>query len=138
MSPETDKALANILQKGLELAEKTGHFIVDQTTDVVQQFIYWRLCMHSIYVLVSGIVLYILYRWIKQVWKWGNEETDYDGGALMFALIILIISIAGAGIFFISNLLDVIKLIVAPKVYLIEYAVELVKNVNVSQKNGGK
>ena len=39
---ETDKQLAEILKKGLETAEKTGNFIVEQAPDLIRQLLIFK------------------------------------------------------------------------------------------------
>ena len=39
---KTDDQLAKILQKGIEVAEKSGQFIIEQAPDLIQQLIIWK------------------------------------------------------------------------------------------------
>ena len=66
---ETDKQLAEILKKGLETAEKTGNFIVEQAPDLIRQLLIWKTVEHSIYVIMGISLIIYFYRWTKKVAK---------------------------------------------------------------------
>ena len=50
---KTDEQLAEILKKGLEAAEKTGNFVVEQAPDLIQQLIVWKTCEYILLILIS-------------------------------------------------------------------------------------
>ena len=128
---ETDKQLAEIFKKGLETAEKTGNFIVEQAPDLIRQLLIWKTVEYSVYVILGISLIIYFYRWTKKVAKEIKEnEDDFEGyfgdsianifiaiGQLTF-LIIAMLLIAG-------NLQDLIQIVFAPKIYLIEYSAKL-------------
>ena len=133
---KTDEQLAKILQKGIEVAEKSGHFIIEQAPDLIQQLIIWKSVSYIFNILVGLSLLYACYQWYKMVKNkieknnnnnnkgilWDEDFEDYPG-LIIGGLFIVIISIS---ILFIS-IHNLIQIIIAPKIWLIEYTMNLIK-----------
>ena len=128
---ETDKPLAEILKKGLETAEKTGNFIVEQAPDLIRQLLIWKTVEYSVYVILGISLIIYFYRWTKKVSKEMKENEDDFEDYFMdsFANILITIgqlSLLITGIILIAeNLQDLIQIVFAPKIYLIEYSAKL-------------
>ena len=128
---ETDKQLAEILKKGLETAEKTGNFIVEQAPDLIRQLLIWKTVEYSVYVILGISLIIYFYRWTKKVSKEMKENEDDFEDYFMdsFANILITIgqlSLLITGIILIAeNLQDLIQIVFAPKIYLIEYSAKL-------------
>ena len=128
---ETDKQLAEILKKGLETAEKTGNFIVEQAPDLIRQLLIWKTVEYSVYVILGIYLIIYFYRWTKKVSKEMKENEDDFEDYFMdsFANILIAIgqlSLLITGIILIAeNLQDLIQIVFAPKIYLIEYSAKL-------------
>ena len=128
---ETDKQLAEILKKGLETAEKTGNFIVEQAPDLIRQLLIWKTVEYSVYVIIGISLIVYFYRWTKKVTKEMKENEDDFEDYFMdsFANILITIgqlSLLITGIILIAeNLQDLIQIVFAPKIYLIEYSAKL-------------
>lgn len=119
MSNELDQVLSKAIEKGIEMAEKTGEFVIDQAPDLIQQFYHWHIAKESLVILVC-ITIAILFIKIWNKFFDSDEYEELDEGAaiyLAFMVIILIISF----IISISALLELLQIIIAPKLYLIEY-----------------
>lgn len=128
---ETDKQLAEILKKGLETAEKTGNFIVEQAPDLIRQLLIWKTVEHSVYVILGISLIIYFYRWTKKVSK-KMKENEYDFEAYFMHSITNIFSTIGQLTFLIigmilipQNLQYLIQIVFAPKIYLIEYSSKL-------------
>ncbi len=128
---ETDKQLAEILKKGLETAEKTGNFIVEQAPDLIRQLLIWKTVEYSVYVILGISLIIYFYRWTKKVSKEMKENEDdfEDYFTDSFANILIAIgqlSLLIIGMILIAeNLQDLIQIVFAPKIYLIEYSAKL-------------
>ena len=128
---ETDKQLAEILKKGLETAEKTGNFIVEQAPDLIRQLLIWKTVEYSIYVIMGISLIIYFHRWTKKVTKEMKEKKDdYEDYFMSSFSNILIavgqISFLIIGIVLIAvNLHSLIQIVFAPKIYLIEYTAQL-------------
>ena len=124
---ETDKQLAEILKKGLETAEKTGNFIVEQAPDLIRQLLIWKTVEYSVYVILGISLIIYFYRWTKKVSKEMKENEDYFMDS--FANILIAIgqlSLLIIGMMLIAeNLQDLIQIVFAPRIYLIEYSAKL-------------
>lgn len=128
---ETDKQLAEILKKGLETAEKTGNFIVEQAPDLIKQLLIWKTVEYSIYVIMGISLIIYFYRWTKKVSK-EMKENEYDfEDYFMDSVSSIFIAIGQmtiliVGVLLISeNLHSLIQIVFAPKIYLIEYTANL-------------
>ena len=128
---ETDKQLAEILKKGLETAEKTGNFIVEQAPDLIRQLLLWKTVEYSVYVVIGISLILYFYRWTKKVTKEMKENEDdfedYFMGSIANIFIALgQITFLMIGMILITeNLQDLIQIVFAPKIYLIEYSAKL-------------
>ena len=127
MNTETDKQIAEILKKGLEVAEKSGNFVIEQAPDLVKQLITYKTIETSICVLIEITLMYLIFRYFKYLYKKNNEDSDflYDNefhfGGITITFVLSILCFF-AFIYDISNL---IQLIFAPKIYLLEYIAQL-------------
>lgn len=106
------EALEAFAIKGLEWVEEAGEFVVEQAPLVVQEFIVWKTVMHSIWGTV-GFIGFVL----CGIWTYNIRATiDDHPGTIGTGLI----SVAGLVVFIVHGML-LIKLTVAPKLYLIDY-----------------
>ena len=128
---ETDKQLAEILKKGLETAEKTGNFIVEQAPDLIRQLLIWKTVEYSVYVILGISLIIYFYRWIKKVSKEMKENEDDFEDYFMDSFANILIAIGQLSLLIIGmiliaeNLQDLIQIVFAPKIYLIEYSAKL-------------
>lgn len=115
-----EKALAELLDKSMQ----AGDFLVEQAPLVVQELIAYKAFEHAAYafllLLVSAFLFWVV---INRINAYRNDADPDAAGAAMLA------SLPAGTVFgfFFDNLLSFIKIIVSPKVYLLEYAVTLVK-----------
>ena len=128
---ETDKQLAEILKKGLETAEKTGNFIVEQAPDLIRQLLIWKTVEYSIYVIMGISLMIYFHRWTKKVTKEMKEKKDDYEDYFMSSFANLLIAVGQISFLIIgivliaANLHSLIQIVFAPKIYLIEYTAQL-------------
>lgn len=72
---ELDKQLAKLVEQSMELAEKTGDFILDQAPDLIQQFITWHTIEHLLGILLA-ILLFLFGRYMPNYWLRNYHEDD--------------------------------------------------------------
>ena len=113
MNTETDKQIAEILKKGLEAAEKSGNFVIEQAPDLVKQLITYKTIETSIYVLIEITLMYLIFRFIS--------DNELHVGTIIITLVLSIFLI----LVFIYDISNLIKLIFAPEKYLLEYIAKL-------------
>lgn len=128
---ETDKQLAEILKKGLETAEQTGNFIVEQAPDLIRQLLIWKTVEYAVIISIGIALLIFFFKWTKKVGR-EMKEKDYDFEDYFmdsFANIMIALGYLSAfivGIIMIgNNLQNLIQIVFAPKIYLIEYTAKL-------------
>lgn len=131
---ETDQVLAKILNRSLEVAEKTGNFLIEQAPDVLKEFYAWHTA-EAIFTILIGILIFVLGRNIPRLWmvkgkpadRWetqffnlkGREEEGVAAWIIFASLAIasLVTTLIG--------LHDLIYILVSPKLYLIDYLMSL-------------
>jgi hypothetical protein len=112
---ETDKVISEAIKKGLEIAEKTGEFVIDQAPALIQEFYRWKLVSTSS-ALILSILIMLFCVYITNKFK----ESDISEVSLLW----FIFGIIGAIISFFVVLVNahaLLFIIFAPKLYLIEY-----------------
>ena len=127
MNAETDKQIAEILKKGLEAAEKSGNFVIEQAPDLVKQLITYKTVETSICVLIEITLMYLIFIYFKYLYKKNNEDSDFIPENAFHGVGIIITSLMGIFLFFafITDISNLIQLIFAPKIYLLEYIAKL-------------
>ncbi len=118
-----EQALVEILNKAVEV----GDFMTEQAPLVVQELLAYKTVSHlaTLVVLAIGSIL------LASVAKWSfreiKSEKHYDAGGYWILMcasgFFSSLMLLGA----IDNLLQTVKVFVAPRVYLLEYAAELVR-----------
>lgn len=132
-----NEELMKILEKSYEFAIKTGEFVVEEGGILIQEFLNWKLLENGFFALV-GIFLIIGVPLINRGLFDIPEEGEYIGHKFFGKVtkydtydneLVISYIISGAsfmcGIFtFIACSLAVIKILVAPNVYLLEYILQ--------------
>ena len=116
MNENTEKQLELAIKKGLELAEKGGEFVVDQAPELLREFYLWHTTLDVVIILITLPLLiasiYCLYKWVNDSSTW----SDYEGIGIAS-----IFTGIGSSVFLIGFGLDLVKILITPKLYLIEY-----------------
>ena len=137
MNEQLQQAISQLITMSLVAIDKGATFLSGQIPDVIQQLLLWKAWESFLHFFIVGVVLsiVIVYANIKQFNYWMQETTDKLGykqtrinehyGALsMFNIVQLI------WVFILPQAicnLTWLKIWIAPKVYLIEYAKEFIK-----------
>lgn len=123
MNEQLQTALAEMLGKANSGIDAGATFLQAQLPDVIHQLLVWKATVSIIWfslaviALLGGLVL--LYKWC-----WSSDSLDSDDKAFMT----MICSIPGLIIsIVIAENLEWLQILIAPKIYLIEYAVSLAK-----------
>lgn len=126
-----EKALVKIIEMATEGAELTGRFVADQAPDAIQQLLRWHyvesLCYFSVGV-VMAIVCVILSFKSYRIYN-AERQKPYmereDGPLIALCVIMGLLLVFTPGI--ICSNLDWLQISISPKVWLIEYAKEIIK-----------
>lgn len=135
MNEELEKSLADLVRKGIEAAEKTGEFVIEQAPELLQQFYMWHTAMH-IMGIMFGVVLASMFFIVRRQGeksmddvKCGYVDEPFNlmgrwfSDSITNTLLIVgsgIASIVGVAIT-VSDIFNLVFILVAPKLYLIEY-----------------
>lgn len=130
MNDELQKALAAILTKTTQAAEAGVSFLSQQLPEVIQQLLIWKAVESGIVFVVLLVVAIVTAKLSMDKVKEGRAykpKSHYDDASHIYAFAFLWGSIAvGAGLL-LTSALAWLQILVAPKVYLIEYAASLAK-----------
>lgn len=130
MNENLENQLAKVVEKSLSIAEKTGEFVIEQAPDLLREFYAWHITSSALGVLL-GVFLMILGFNIFKLWtnkyKEG-EKVDYMysvfmgriGESLSIYMPFVFLNLFGI-IILCFNLFSLLKILIAPKIYLIEY-----------------
>ena len=127
---KTDEVLSKVVEKALNVAEKTGEFVIEQAPLLLQEFYQWHICS-SIFFIILGIAFIIIgirlpYFWLdKEERNWDFKYLNRYGyeGAISAWFCFGTGTIVGI-IMLIVNIYDLVFILVAPKLYLIEYFIK--------------
>ena len=119
MNNKLEEQLSKVVEKSIGLAEKTGEFVIEQAPQLLQEFYNWHITESIIYLLLGLFILVLPILFTVKNWKslYDNNWSE--------ACIIACIFTTFSGIWMsIYKLIELIKILVAPKLYLIEYFIE--------------
>ena len=128
---KTDEVLSEIVKKALNVAEKTGKFVIEQAPMLLQEFYAWHIWSNIFFILL-GISCIICGRRLPYSWL-SKEESNWDykyfkkygdekeviiawasyGIGLLIGIVMLIV-----------NVYNLVYILVAPKLYLIDYFIK--------------
>ena len=141
MEQQLEKALAEIIEKASRGIDSSAEFITGQIPDVVQQLLSWKLTESCIGGFTSLLVTILCVTFLsigarkyqdgvkkkESNWAHGGGLYSTPTGVLIIGTSVsLIVPLFSLFIMY-SSVIDAAKIILAPKLYLIEYAAQLVK-----------
>ena len=123
----TKDILNQALLSTLEAAKAGKDFVLEQAPDVIQQFLVWKATEAGFW-MVAGFSLIAFTIWsLKKRWvQWYTFET-YNSMEVSPTILLALLNILAGIVVFILHVLDFLKIVLAPKVYLLEFASSLVK-----------
>lgn len=117
---ETIEESKKVLGDGFDFAK-------EQTPLLIREFLVWRFWEHFILAVALAVVAVIAWVWVARLInkgsKWWSDWDVFAGLLTGLAVLISVISTVGA----IHNGLQVVKIKVAPRVYLVEFAADTIK-----------
>lgn len=123
MNDELKTRLIKYLDYLEEVGAKGADFVADQAPETVRQFVQWEIVYHSIAaaacVCICGAMLFGFYKSLKLMQK----HEAWECSPIMVLFILVILPSIGAW----TNGTTALKAYIAPNVFLIEKAAELIK-----------
>lgn len=121
MNEQAQKILVDLLKKATDGIDSAVAFSQAQIPDVVQQLLMWHAVSSAAIQVLCLLIIIFSITVIVITWNTGD-----DADSVMLVTVIMgIITIVFLVVFF--NYFDWLKIWLAPKLYLIEYAASLVK-----------
>jgi len=128
MNEQLQSALADILGKTLNGIDAASSFVVAELPDVIQQLLFWYAVKSFIFT-VAGVLMwslpFISYRKLNE-WHKKDKVLDKD----LFIDVGFPVALIFVAVFCMSWFLfdlDWLQILIAPKIWIIEYVSELVK-----------
>lgn len=116
--------ITNVLPTLISRLEKAEDFVLEQTPIVVQELLAWNftlsLTMFCLTLLIGPTVCYLFLGPIRRA----EDRRDHDGGPMSFTAGVLGVVLT---LLLLCGNLTWLKITIAPRVWLLEYASELVK-----------
>lgn len=139
---ETEKQLGELIKKAIEVAERTGEFAIEQAPLLLQEFYNWHITK-SIIIAIAFLIVKILVGRIGLLYSFKNKDKISEGLQKKYYLKkdgrfykssygdhgsenynITVVSKVISYFFLIGvalNIYKIIFIVIAPKIYLIEY-----------------
>lgn len=119
---------SNALVNMIDVTVKTMSDVVDfgkqQIPQVIHELLMWKATNACVWMAIGVILVVLSWVTFKAINRYVADTGDGDVYVLHLATGALVI--LGA-LFFVPNLLELLQILVAPKVYLIEYSADLIK-----------
>ncbi len=143
MNEELQQALADLVNKSVEMGGNAIAFTKEQLPEVIQQLLIWKLAANAIVLVIAIILLLLACKLARYIFKSkpadGGDDTlfwtgrSWRAGEMEFSEVSIICTIASVFVVpggVIAALVagsQALQIWLAPKVYLIEYAASLAK-----------
>lgn len=122
MTEELQKKLVEIITKAQEVGHDAFIFTKEQVPDVLHQLVVYHLASKVFWSLLGLVLLAPFFFLMRYVIKHNKDEEPW-GLLLGFSFLL---AVAGA-LSFLWNVDDVLKIWLAPKVFLLEYARDFIR-----------
>lgn len=130
MNPDLQDAVATVINRSLSGLDTATTFVKEQLPDIIRQLLTWTLAVNVAYIAMWFILLIVtLITWRRMSKKgiphWKNEHPTVAGalhivmGVATLLILILVV---------IPSTTQAIKVVVAPKLFLIDYVTDLAKS----------
>ena len=125
--PATDAALAEALRAFVENAAQAKDFALEQAPDVIQQLIAYNIASATVGAVGGAVLFWFSLGWFKKcrLLVASNNGSDELSGTFGCIGSVIVAALSFAWTYDAANLL--LKLVFAPKVFLLEYAANLVR-----------
>lgn len=129
--PALTQALANLINSSVEAAQKGGEFLAAQLPDVIRQLLLYKaassgiLCLFGFVLIIAGLVNMYCIRKLFLEGSYKERYGDLSSWGYFRAFLTVFALVFGIVVFFTSW--DWLEILLAPKLYLLEYATDLIK-----------
>ena len=126
MNEELKQKANDLLIKLINGLDEGASMVMPELPELLEQLLLWRMFEHSIdaltLLIIAGGCVWFVFEMFKIKSEGVDEDTLKGIGIILFG-----IASAALSAFGFSQLLQVAKILIAPKLYLIQYAAEVLK-----------
>lgn len=120
---QLENAAAQVLQSTINAATQGAEFIKDQIPDLLKQLLMWNAASDVLFVVMTIGIVFLAFKFFPKFSKWAD-----DGGGDIFYWAFAGPACAVFSGFAMEKIWDAAEILIAPKVWLLEYAAHLVKH----------
>lgn len=129
-TPETIKDIAKeTLIDAIETAKSAGTWLAKEIPDVLQQLITFHIAENIAMILMLSAIIFGCYKLIS---KFGADKDGFGDlrshSVFLWVFGSIAVGFCCIGVMF--NVIELLKLTLAPKVWLLEYGASLIRNAN--------
>ncbi|HCC3328788.1 TPA: hypothetical protein M4731_001403 [Salmonella enterica] len=126
MNEQTSHLLASLLQKALSGIDSAVAFSQAQLPDVIRQLMLWKAALYGLRIVVGTLLLWGCVVLFRKGLEWNKSlATDTQG---FVSLVLSGIVGLFVVVMVLSNIGNLLQLWLAPKIWLIEYAADLMRS----------
>lgn len=126
---KTDEILSIVVKKALTVAEKTGEFAIEQAPLLLQEFYNWHIWSNILGIILGLLLCFLGY---KIPFLFTTKESNYNDykyfnrycDDYFFPYLNFILFTISGVIFIFPCIYDLIFILIAPKLYLIEHFIK--------------
>ena len=121
MNDDLQEALSKIIERSMEVAEKTGEWALDKAPELIQQFLMWELYSNILTIVVFVLIAIPLIKVLPLTIKAWNDAPDSSPIVAIGGITYSAFAIIGGLVAIISSSYNIVHILVAPEIYLIKY-----------------
>lgn len=134
MNEQLQNAVATILERAITGIDSSVDFMQAELPEVIEQLLMWYAVSNVVYAIIGIIFIYAAYLMVKKpnkedenwMWEWDERRGKHSGTCESIFGVFAIFP-GGVGFFLLLNIMDSLKIWIAPKIWLMEYAASIVK-----------
>jgi H+/Cl- antiporter ClcA len=117
---EIEDKLLPIVDKAIKAAESTGEFVIEQAPIILKEFYAWHTASIAFFVIL-GLLLTIFGGYIIKRFKKKESKGSIGDDDVIGAIFLGLLPFIGGIITLLNNLYDLLFILIAPRLYLIEF-----------------
>lgn len=126
-----EEILKPIVEEAIEVAKQTGEFVIEEAPLVLQEFYMWH-TWSSIFWMVISLLTFLFFKYLPYLWlkeeydgmkhegKYFNRGSKHIEDTNTCWVILMIMGLVYIPMF-VYNLYCLLKILISPRIYLIEY-----------------
>lgn len=130
MNEKRDELVTKGIEKLFDILKKTGDFVMAEVPDVLNQLLIYDLTVSLLWTVLPIVIILIITKYANKYYNYfiinAEEYSNVEGAYLTIWLTYTLITIGFIGVFLV-NLHISLKILLSPKVYLLEYGMNFFK-----------